>query len=111
VGRGKAAASCFLIYTEGSAEESRLRLEALVNSQDGFRIAEADLAQRGPGDFLGSAQAGLPHFTAADLSRDFRMLALARQDAEFILRRDPFLLSEHNTPLARDSRQGQDGYE
>jgi ATP-dependent DNA helicase RecG len=99
------------VHTEGASEESLRRLEVLADSQDGFRIAEADLAQRGPGDFLGSAQAGLPHFTVADLSRDFRILALARQDAEFILRRDPFLHSEHNASLAQSIRQGQEGYE
>jgi ATP-dependent DNA helicase RecG len=113
VGRGAAKASCYLICSEGAGEAVRRRLQTLEDSQDGFYIAEADLALRGPGDFLGTSQAGLPHFKAAELARDFHLLALAKQDAEFILQRDPFLLSEHNAPLARLCRQEQEegGYE
>jgi ATP-dependent DNA helicase RecG len=99
VGRGRIPASCWLIPSAGSGEAS-LRLQTLAESQDGYRIAEADLAQRGPGDFVGLAQAGLPRFYAADLGQDMRLMNLARQDAEFILKRDPKLLSAHNAQLA-----------
>jgi ATP-dependent DNA helicase RecG len=100
VGRGQTPASCYLIAGNEGGEESFSRLQILADSQDGYHIAEADLAQRGPGDFVGLAQAGLPRFYAADISQDMRLLNLARQDAEFILKRDPRLLSGHNAQLA-----------
>jgi ATP-dependent DNA helicase RecG len=61
--------------------EARRRLEVLVETCDGFRIAEEDLAMRGPGDLLGTRQAGLPELRVADLVADGRWLARAREDA------------------------------
>jgi ATP-dependent DNA helicase RecG len=73
------------------AEETFQRLRVLERTTDGFRIAEADLQQRGPGDFLGTRQAGLPPFRVANLVRDTTLLAAARDEALAWLARDPDL--------------------
>jgi len=81
VGRGGGESFCYLISTEHFTEDARRRLEVMVETNDGFRIAEADLEIRGPGEFLGTRQAGLPDFRVASLLRDASILELAREDA------------------------------
>ena len=72
------------------------RLDIICNTTDGFRVAEADLKLRGPGDFFGDRQHGLPAFRLADLSGDLRLFEQARRAAEETFRRDPDLrLPEH----------------
>jgi ATP-dependent DNA helicase RecG len=99
VGRGRAAGICALV-ARGSSEDSEARLRALLRTRDGFAIAEADLAIRGPGEFLGTRQHGhLPELHIADLTRDVRQIAIAREAALQTVRRDPRL--QANPELAR----------
>jgi ATP-dependent DNA helicase RecG len=81
VGRGGGHARCILLEGEELTEEARQRLQAMVETTDGFRIAEADLNIRGPGEFFGTRQHGLPGLRVADLVGDAPLLAQARQDA------------------------------
>lgn len=107
VGRGRLPSVCYLVTQGQGAEESGARMQVLLESSDGFRIAEADLALRGPGDFLGVAQTGLPEFSVADFSRDGKMLELARKDAALILGHDPLLESPHNASLRQGLGEGR----
>jgi ATP-dependent DNA helicase RecG len=84
VGRGPRASRCIALAHRPS-EEGKRRLAVFAGTTDGFRIAEADLAIRGPGDVLGTRQAGLPSFRVADLSRDLPWLERARDDARELL--------------------------
>lgn len=81
VGRGEYQSYCILI-ADNAGETSRKRLKALSNSSDGFEISEMDLEIRGPGDFFGSAQHGLPRLKIADLAADADLIRLARAEAE-----------------------------
>ena len=81
VGRGADKSYCLLIPSDHYSEDAARRLNVMVQTEDGFRIAEADLEIRGPGDFLGTRQAGLPDFRVASLLRDQRILESARQEA------------------------------
>lgn len=91
VGRGAGRSFCLLLYTAPLGETARARLETLRETEDGFRIAEADLGLRGPGDVLGTAQSGLPQFAIADLATDGALLQTARDDARLVLHNDPGL--------------------
>ena len=91
VGRGTAPGYCALVVPDWVGEEPYRRLRILEESTDGFRIAEADLALRGPGDFLGTRQAGLPPFRVANLVRDTELMRAARDEAAWWLARDPDL--------------------
>ncbi|AGT09296.1 ATP-dependent DNA helicase RecG [Paracoccus aminophilus] len=93
VGRGSGASSCLLVYHEPLSETGRRRLQILRETEDGFRIAEEDLAMRGAGDVIGTAQSGLPRFRIADLERQAGLMALARSDAQAYLERDPTMES------------------
>jgi len=99
VGRGSAESSCLLLYKGPLSEAAKSRLMILRQTEDGFRIAEEDLRLRGEGELLGTRQAGLPGFRLADLTAHARLLAIARDDAELILRRDPDLESERGRAL------------
>jgi ATP-dependent DNA helicase RecG len=90
VGRGAAKSFCILITAANVTPEADARLNAMVQTQDGFALAELDLQQRGPGEFFGTKQAGLPEFRVANLSRDRDLLELARLEAaHFAEREDP----------------------
>ncbi len=91
VGRGSGKSSCLLLYKGPLGETAKARLVMLRQTEDGFRIAEEDLRLRGEGEILGARQSGLPGFRLADLSAHARLLAIARDDAELTLRRDPDL--------------------
>jgi len=91
VGRGAGASTCLLMYDPPLGEAARRRLETLRETEDGFRIAEADLAMRGAGDVLGVAQSGLPRFRIADIERQAGLMALAQSDARALLAADPVL--------------------
>ncbi|MBM3552545.1 MAG: ATP-dependent DNA helicase RecG [Alphaproteobacteria bacterium] len=99
VGRGAADSSCLLLYKGPLSEAAKARLTIIRQTEDGFRIAEEDLRLRGEGEILGVRQAGLPSFRLADLAVHARLLAIARDDAELILRRDPELSSERGQAL------------
>jgi ATP-dependent DNA helicase RecG len=81
VGRGAHQAWCCLLYQAPLSDEARARLKAMTETTDGFEIAERDLQLRGPGDFFGTRQAGLPTFRLVDLMRDRDVVALARREA------------------------------
>jgi ATP-dependent DNA helicase RecG len=81
VGRGTAKSYCILITGDRVSPEAEERLNAMVRTQDGFELAELDLAMRGPGEFFGTRQAGLPEFRVANLIRDRQLLELAKLEA------------------------------
>jgi len=93
VGRGAAASTCLLIYRPPLGETARRRLDVLRQTEDGFLIAEEDLALRGAGDLIGTAQSGLPRFRIADLERQTGLMALAQSDSRAMLAEDPELSS------------------
>ena len=107
VGRGARRGTCLLV-ARGSSEDSEARLAALLETTDGFAIADADLRIRGPGEFLGTRQHGrLPDLRFADLVRDAKLVALAREAARDIVRRDPKLLRAPELSRAVRSRWGE----
>ncbi|MCF6179271.1 MAG: ATP-dependent DNA helicase RecG [Geopsychrobacter sp.] len=81
VGRGVNESFCFLISSAQYSAEAKRRLDVMVETNDGFRISEADLEIRGPGEFLGTRQSGLPDFRVASLLHDGALLEIARHDA------------------------------
>lgn len=91
VGRGEAASTCLLLYQAPLNETGRRRLTTIRDTEDGFRIAEEDLAMRGAGDLIGTAQSGLPRFRVADLERQAGLMALAQSDARKLINDDPGL--------------------
>ena len=93
VGRGQAESFCVLLAQYTPADESIRRLRVMADSNDGFKIAEADLAFRGPGEFLGTRQSGMPDFRVANIVRDSRILEAARDEAQGWLEKDPDLMS------------------
>ncbi|MFQ6552034.1 ATP-dependent DNA helicase RecG [Aestuariibius insulae] len=94
VGRGAAASTCLLMYQAPLSESGERRLQILRETEDGFRISEEDLAMRGAGDVIGTAQSGLPRFRIADLERQAGLMATARSDARALLVGDPDLTGE-----------------
>ncbi|MDQ3169598.1 MAG: ATP-dependent DNA helicase RecG [Acidobacteriota bacterium] len=82
VGRGVHASECLLLYQPPMTETGKARLQALVDTNDGFVIAERDLELRGPGDFFGTRQSGLPTFRVGDLGRDSAIMEQARREAQ-----------------------------
>src|SRR5262249_4819956 len=99
VGRGRAPGHCCLVVPDWTGDAAYHRLRTLERSTDGFHIAEADLALRGPGDFLGTRQAGLPDFRVANLLRDTTLLRAARDDALAYLAEDPALARPESATL------------
>ena len=96
VGRSSHQSHCLLIASDKLSDDGVKRLRVMEATTDGFRIAEADLEIRGPGDFLGTRQAGLPDFRVASILRDGRVLEEARREAFTLVERDPELkLPEH----------------
>jgi ATP-dependent DNA helicase RecG len=85
VGRGSAEAACYLVASRECSDAGYERLRVMETTDDGFRIGEADLRIRGPGEFLGTRQAGLPEFRVASLLRDAELLAAARAEASRLL--------------------------
>jgi ATP-dependent DNA helicase RecG len=81
VGRGTHDSVCVLLYQAPWSDEARARLKAMSDTNDGFVIAERDLQLRGPGDFFGTRQSGLPQLRAGDLTRDADLLELAYAEA------------------------------
>jgi ATP-dependent DNA helicase RecG len=91
VGRREIASTCVLLANYASSPDARKRLKVMEKTTDGFVIAEEDLAIRGPGDFLGTRQSGLPDFRIASIIRDARILNDAKEDAFKLAASDPFL--------------------
>ena len=106
VGRGERPGHCVLV-ARGSSEASEARLQAMLETTDGFKIADADLQIRGPGDFLGTRQSGhLPDLRIADLVRDAQLVAVARQLAIDTVRKDPKLRGQPGLARAVEIRWG-----
>jgi ATP-dependent DNA helicase RecG len=85
IGRGAAKSYCILMTGGKVSVEAQQRLDAMVRTQNGFEIAELDLEQRGPGEFFGTRQAGMPNFRVANLLRDRDLLEAARKEARYVL--------------------------
>jgi len=98
VGRGSARGHCVLVAGAAS-EDGRRRLEAMVATQDGFRIAEEDLALRGPGELLGPRQAGVPRLRFGNLAQHVELLLEARHHADRVLADDPDLIRPEHAGL------------
>ena len=97
VGRGAEQSYCILLTKVELTKETRQRMDIMVATNDGFRIAEADLQLRGPGDLEGTQQSGLPFdLHIASLTSDGQLLELARKAASDLLDRDPTLTDQRN---------------
>ena len=98
VGRGSQVSWCILL-SDAETDTANARLQAMVDTIDGFEIAEMDLQLRGPGQFFGTRQHGLPEFKLADLSQEMDLLQQAKDDALQILQNDPNLKAPHHQHL------------
>jgi len=101
VGRGPWKSYCILLTSGRLGEDAQRRVEAMVETNDGFKIAEVDLQLRGPGEFFGTRQSGLPEFRVADLLRDTAILEEARREAQAIIAED----AELRSPAHRGLRE------
>ncbi len=108
IGRGVEDAVCILVG-EPKNPIAKKRLAVLVDTDDGFKIAEEDLRLRGPGEFFGTRQHGLPELKVADLIEDFELLRLARRDAFAIVAEDPDLSAPHHQQLHREMVRAYQG--
>ena len=99
IGRGAAKSYCVLMHGGKMSEEGQRRLDAMVRTNDGFEIAELDLELRGPGDFFGTKQAGIPSFRVANLIRDRQLLEAAKREAAFVV-------SGPNAELSKEEVEG-----
>ncbi|MBI5166297.1 MAG: ATP-dependent DNA helicase RecG [candidate division NC10 bacterium] len=110
VGRSRHSSYCFLLPASSHSTEARERLQALVEHADGFLISEKDLEIRGPGDFFGTRQSGLPDLKVANLIRDTKILEIAREEAFSLIELDPCLdLEDHRLLKAALRKRWQDG--
>lgn len=106
VGRGSDNSYCILVKGDKVSKESQKRLELLCSTEDGFVLAEEDMKMRGPGDLEGTQQSGLPiELNIASLAKDGRLLAEARDYAEYVLSKDPTLSLPENIRLAIELRK------
>jgi ATP-dependent DNA helicase RecG len=106
IGRGQAESHCVLLYQAPLSEMARARLAALRETSDGFEIARRDLEMRGPGEVLGTRQAGMPQFHIADLLRDHALLPRVQQWADLLLKEHP----ESVDPIVRRWISGAETY-
>ena len=95
VGRGSAESECILLFEEPMSEAAKARLKVIYENNDGFEIARQDLRIRGPGEFLGARQSGVPLLRFADLERDLHLIEAARDAADELLRREPSAAKAH----------------
>jgi len=108
IGRSKENATCVLVASPKNPV-ARQRLEVLAETDDGFRIAEEDLRIRGPGEFFGTRQHGLPELKVADLVEDFDLLRMARRDAFAVVADDPSLDAPHHQQLRHEMLRAYSG--
>lgn len=102
VGRGEHKSFCVMIMGYAVSQETRERVEFMEKTNDGFKVAEFDLQIRGPGEFMGSKQSGLPGFKMANLVRDVELLKIARDYAFEILAKDPKLKKKEHAALREE---------
>ena len=86
---------CFLLFEEPLTDSAKARLKVIYESTDGFEIARADLLIRGPGEFLGARQSGVPLLRFADLDRDVALIEQARDAADVLLQKEPAAAEAH----------------
>ena len=96
VGRGNTQSYCILMSSHKLSDEAKTRLNIMVQTNDGFKIAEVDLKLRGPGNLMGTQQSGVLNLKIADIIKDGNILTLARQKAIEILKEDPNLFDSKN---------------
>ena len=96
VGRGNTQSYCILMSSHKLTDVAKTRLETMVQTNDGFKIAEVDLKLRGPGNLMGTQQSGMLNLKIADIVKDAPLLSLARQKAQEILQKDPNLALDKN---------------
>ena len=94
VGRGEHKSACYLVATP-KGDDSYQRIQAMLRTNNGFQIAEADLNIRGPGEFFGTRQSGVPNFKIADIIHDTSLLEAAKKEAELLVKADSGL----NAPM------------
>ncbi len=104
VGRGAEQSYCILMSKVELSRDSRVRLDTMVRTNDGFEIADVDLRLRGPGDLMGTQQSGITDLLIADLSKDAPLLTLARDAAQQVLATDPALESPEHFAILRQVR-------
>lgn len=109
VGRGAEQSFCILMTSGKLGKDSKLRMETMVRTNDGFEIAEVDLKLRGPGDLEGTQQSGLPGLRLADITKDAAILQHARSVAMEILEDDPKLEKEENAGLVKEMNRDEKG--
>lgn len=102
VGRGAEQSYCILMSGHKLSADAKFRLKTMVQTQNGFEIADADLKLRGPGDIMGTRQSGLLDLKLADLSKDSKILQYARQTAQQVLKDDPELSQDANRPILKE---------
>src|SRR5699024_8758377 len=101
IGRGTRQSYCILVHGQKVSKEGWYRLKKMTQTNDGFDIAEADLKLRGPGDFLGTKQSGLPEFKVADIIEDQWILEEAKSAAWRLMSDDPDLTQPKHQPLKK----------
>ncbi|HTZ18518.1 MAG TPA: ATP-dependent DNA helicase RecG [Dissulfurispiraceae bacterium] len=106
VGRGAGKSHCLLLNYGGSLDAMK-RLDVMARTNDGFIIAEKDLEIRGPGEFFGTKQSGLPDLRAANLLRDYKLLEIARKEAFVLIEKDPSLSSQKQLRKALEDFWGK----
>ncbi|MCB0272343.1 MAG: ATP-dependent DNA helicase RecG, partial [Bdellovibrionales bacterium] len=99
VGRGSRASTCILLFPSALSLMAKNRLLKFSQVNDGFELAQEDLKLRGPGDFFGVAQSGMPHFAMAKFPRDLDLLEITRREALTLLQEDPELQEKSNAHL------------
>jgi ATP-dependent DNA helicase RecG len=99
IGRGRYPSKCILLAQYRSSEEAKVRLRAMERTTDGFEIAEEDLELRGPGEFFGTRQSGLPDFRVAHIIRDTPILIEARKEAFRLVEEDPALIQPSHSRM------------
>jgi ATP-dependent DNA helicase RecG len=95
IGRGSSESTCVLLFEEPLTDAAKQRLKVIFETTDGFEIARQDLVIRGPGEFLGARQSGVPLLRFADLERDVALIEQARDAADALLQSDPAAAERH----------------
>ena len=107
IGRGEHKSICMLVSSYGASDEANAKLNIMCNTTDGFKVSEADLSIRGPGEFLGTRQSGVPQFRFANLVRDWKILSEARDEAFALLDKDPMLANHPDLKDDVESKWGE----
>ena len=102
VGRGNEQSFCILMTGSNLSDDSKIRIQTMVKTNNGFEIAEADLKLRGPGNILGTQQSGILRMKIADIVKDSKLLKIARELAKEILKKDPKLENSENQIIKRN---------